>query len=143
MKTLSGIAALTLLLLAGISAFGQTPDQGPAWKDLKGPGKKNWINASTYFILKPSEKPKMGTTIFRVQVFDKSGKKNQTYTIKGESGMPSMAGAHDSGPKTFSLNKSGNYLLPVDVVMPGEWELKLSFLQDGKTIFRGRFKFDV
>ncbi len=57
--------------------------------------------------------------------------------------MPSMAGAHDSGEVAFKLNKKGDYLLPVNVVMPGGWEVRLTFSRNGVVIFRGRILFDV
>ena len=57
--------------------------------------------------------------------------------------MPSMRGAHDSGEVPFKLNKKGDYLLPVNVVMPGEWEVKLVFMKDKEPVFRGRITFKV
>ena len=30
-----------------------------------------------------------------------------------------MSGAHDSGEVPFKLNRKGDYLLPVNIVMPG------------------------
>ena len=54
-----------------------------------------------------------------------------------------MRGAHDSGEVPFKLNKKGDYLLPVNVVMPGEWEVKLIFMNDTGPIFRGRITFKV
>jgi len=29
------------------------------------------------------------------------------------------------------------------VVMPGEWEVKLTFIKDKKVIYRGKFRFNV
>jgi len=57
--------------------------------------------------------------------------------------MPSMGRTHDSGEVLFKLNKKGDYLLPVNIVMPGEWEVKLSFSKDKRVIYRGSFKFNV
>jgi hypothetical protein len=57
--------------------------------------------------------------------------------------MPSMSGAHDSGEVQFKLNRKGDYLLPVDIVMPGQWEIRLVFSSKKEVIFRGSFKFDV
>jgi nitrogen fixation protein FixH len=57
--------------------------------------------------------------------------------------MPAMSGAHDSGLQALSLNKAGNYLLPINIVMPGKWEVKLTFSKGNKTVYRGRAKFDV
>lgn len=60
------------------------------YKPLPGPGKKCWIQEEMYFTYKFSEKPKMGTVILIVQVFDKKGDQLTPFTIKGRSDMPSM-----------------------------------------------------
>jgi len=113
------------------------------YKPLPGPGKKCWIHEEMYFIYKFSEKPKMGTVILIVQVFNKKGAQLTPFTIKGRSDMPSMRGAHDSGDQEFKLNKKGDYLLPVNIVMPGDWEVRLTFLKDGKPVFYGSLTFNV
>jgi len=113
------------------------------YKPLPGPGKKCWINEELYFTYKFSEKPKMGTVILVVQVFNKNGDKLTPFLIKGRSDMPSMKGAHDSGDQEFKLNKKSDYLLPVNIVMPGGWEVRLTFLKDGNPVFYGSLTFDV
>jgi len=138
---LSLAAFLYFGLLAAALAAPQA--QEPPWQDLKSAGAKNWIGDAVYFIYRPNEQPKMGTIILKVQVFTKSGEKDRSFVVKGQLDMPSMAGAHDSGLQAFALNKAGNYLLPVNIVMPGEWELRLTFIKGDKTVFRGRTKFNV
>jgi hypothetical protein len=110
---------------------------------LPGPGKKCWIHEEMYFAYKFSEKPKMGTVILIVQVFNKKGDQLTPFTIEGRSDMPSMRGAHDSGEQEFKLNKKGDYLLPVNIVMPGDGEVRLTFLKDGKPVFYGGLTFNV
>ena len=140
----------TALLLASLLCVGLLGEAltlrgsaEPPWQDLKAAGKKNWIGESVYFTWASSEQPKMGTIILKVQVFTKSGERDKSFIIKGQFDMPSMAGAHDSGLQPFALNKAGNYLLPLNIVMPGEWELRLTFIKADKTVFRGRLKFNV
>jgi hypothetical protein len=53
-----------------------------------------------------------------------------------------MAGMH-SGHHTFQLSKRGEYLAPVDITMPGDWEIKVTVMKEGKVLFRGSHKFDV
>jgi hypothetical protein len=113
------------------------------YKPLPGPGKKCWINEELYFTYKFSEKPKMGTVILVIQVFNKNGDKLTPFLLKGRSDMPSMSGAHDSGDQEFKLNKKNDYLLPVNIAMPGGWEVRLTFLKDGKPVFYGSLTFDV
>ena len=160
MMTRLTIAALLVLALAA-GAFAQTPKpvkmpasakmppvagaitQEPTYTDLPASGKKCWIGEDFYFKYKFDKKPKLGTAILKVQLFDKKGARARSLEILGASDMPSMRGAHDSGEVLFKLNKKGDYLLPVNVVMPGEWEVKLVFLKDKEPIFRGRIMFKV
>jgi hypothetical protein len=85
----------------------------------------------------------MGTIIMKVQVFSKDGKQDTSLEITGGADMPSMKGAHSSGEQLFKMNKKGDYLLPVNVVMPGDWEVVLTFFKDKKPIFTGSARFNV
>jgi len=117
----------------------QTDDYNP----LPGFGKKCPIGENYYFIYQFDKRPQIGTRILKVELFDKSGKRSTKFNIAGNSGMPAMKGAHDSGDQPFKLNKKGDYLLPVNIVMPGEWEVKLTFSEEKQVIYRGSFKFTV
>ena len=117
--------------------------QEPEFKDLPKAGKKCWIGEVYYFLYEFDKTPKMGTAILKVQLFDKDGKQVTDLDITGQSGMPSMRGAHDSGEVAFKLNKKGDYLLPVNVVMPGDWEVLLTFSRTKIVLFRGRLTFNV
>lgn len=128
--------------LALATADSSAPKTAPVYSELPGQGKKVKIDDVTYFIYKFDKKPKMGTSVLKVQVFDKTGKRDTTLAIIGHSGMPSMKGAHDV-TAAFKLNKKGDYLMPVNVVMPGQWEIKLDFNKADKVIYRGSFKFGV
>jgi hypothetical protein len=117
--------------------------QEPEFKDLPKAGKKCWIGEVYYFIYEFDKTPKMGMAILKLQLFDKDGKQVTDLDITGQSGMPSMKGAHDSGEVAFKLNKKGDYLLPVNVVMPGDWEVLLTFSRTKIVLFRGRLTFSV
>ena len=134
-----GIAPSVLLH----ESFAKPPAQEPAYDELPGYGKKCRIGEDYYFTYRFVQPPKMGTAILRVQLFDKSGQRITDLEVTGISGMPSMRGAHDSGDVAFQLNKKGDYLLPVNVVMAGEWEVKLRFLRAKKVIYLGIFRFHV
>lgn len=95
-------------------------------------GQKYWIGDQYYFIYNFDKRPQMGTVIMKIQVFSKDGKQDTSLEITGDVDMPSMKGAHSSGNQIFKINKKGDYLLPVNVVMPGEWEVVLNFLKDKK-----------
>ncbi len=107
------------------------------------PGKKVSLPDGHYFIYGFDKKPKLGTLIIKVEIFSKEGIKDTSFEIKADSGMPSMKGAHETGGQLFTLSKKGDYLLPINIVMPGDWEIKLTFSKGGKVIFRGSHQFDV
>ena len=106
-------------------------------------GQKTGIGEDYYFVYDFDKKPQMGTIIMKIQVFSKDGKQDNSLEITGSADMPSMKGAHSSGEQLFKMNKKGDYLLPVNVVMPGEWEVVLNFLKDKKIIYTGSVRFNV
>jgi hypothetical protein len=119
--------------------LGADKNTGPVLKA----GQKYWIGEQYYFIYDFDKKPQMGTIIIKIQVFSKDGKQDNSLEITGSADMPSMKGAHSSGEQLFKMNKKGDYLLPVNVVMPGEWEVVLNFLKDKKPIYTGSVRFNV
>jgi len=126
-----------------IAGCAEAKEAAPAPVALPGADEKCWIGKEYYFIYSFDKKPKMGTVILKIQVFNQAGKRDTSMEITGNSGMPSMRGAHDSGDVSFQLNKRGDYLLPINIVMPGEWEVTLHFLKDKKPIYSGSFRFHV
>ena len=137
----SMISVLLLLLLTWAGAFAQTTE--PVFEELPGPGKTCRIGETYTFTYEFDKTPKMGMAILKIQLFNMNGKRTTALEITGRSDMPSMSGAHDSGEVLFKLNRKGDYLLPVNIVMPGEWEVRLVFSANKEAIFRGRFKFNV
>ena len=107
------------------------------------PGKKVPIGNGYYLIYGFDKRPKLGMVIVKVEVFTGEGKKDTTLEMKADAGMPSMSGAHETGDRAFTLSNKGDYLLPINIVMPGDWEIRLSVIKEGKVIFRGRYNFDV
>ena len=149
----SAVIFLLWLPLDAVSQYGQKPgvagsapsgvQNAPAYPSMLGPGKKISIGNDYYFIYGFDKKPKLGTVIMKVEVFAKDGKKDTSFEVKADSDMPSMKGAHGSGDRSFKLSNKGDYLLPIDIVMPGGWEIRLSLLKEGKVIFKGSYQFDV
>jgi hypothetical protein len=117
--------------------------QADIYAPMPGPGKKVSIGGGYYLIFGFDKKPKLGTVITKVEIFTAEDKKDTSFTVKGDAGMPTMKGAHDMGEQTFKLSNKGDYLLPVNIVMPGDWEIRISVLKDGKVVLRGRYNFDV
>jgi hypothetical protein len=114
-----------------------------AFPTMPQPGKKVSMPDGYYFTYGFDKKPKLGTLIIKVELFTKEGKKDTSFEIKADAGMPSMKGAHETGERSFTLSKKGDYLLPINIVMPGDWEIRLTFSKGGKVIFRGSHQFDV
>ena len=118
-------------------------EKAPTYAPMLEPGKKVSLEGGYYFIYGFDKKPKLGTVIMKVEIFAADGTKTTTLEVKADADMPSMRGAHATGDKPFAVSKKGDYLLPINIVMPGEWEIKLTISKEGKVIFRGRHNFDV
>ncbi len=124
-------------------AGGQNPTGAIDWVPLPGPGKKVKINDEYSFTYEFSQRPQMGTVILIIRVTNKSGAQAVPFKIVGRSDMPSMRGAHDSGEVEFKTNKALNYLLPVNIVMPGDWEVQVTIRLNDQAVYRGAIRFDV
>jgi hypothetical protein len=110
---------------------------------MPGPGKKVMFGNDRYLIYSFDKKPnKLGTVILKVQAYDSRGEKDTSLTIIVDSGMPSMSGMHDV-QDTCRLSKKGDYLVPVAITMPGDWEITLTVMKAGEVLFRGSHQFDV
>jgi hypothetical protein len=145
---LAGFLFLPLPPLHGAEMHGHAPmaagtAQKPDFSAMPEPGKKVPIGDGYYLIYGFDKKPKMGTAIMKVEVFTKEGKKDTSLEVKADAGMPSMGGAHETGERAFKLSNKGDYLLPIPIVMPGDWEVRFSVYKAGEVIFRGRYNFNV
>ena len=157
MRTTRAAATALLIFLAAAASAAAQPagsccnspglvpaGREPVFQDLPKPGQKCWIGEVNFFTWEFDETPKMGTSaIIIVKLYDKDGRRVSDLSITGRSDMPSMRGAHDSGEVAFKTNRAGDFLLPVNVVMPGDWEVRLTFSRNGIVVFRGRVAFDV
>ncbi|MBC7962522.1 MAG: FixH family protein [Steroidobacteraceae bacterium] len=117
--------------------------QAPVFAAMPGPGKKVPLENGAYLIYGFDKKLKMGTVIMKVVAYTPNGKQDTSLEVLADSGMPSMRGAHETGDQPFKLSRKGEYLLPVNIVMPGDWEIRITVKKGGKVIFRGSHKFDV
>ena len=154
---------LVLILLAGLLFLPAVPVQSacphceqaakqaaaaatvpaPEYAPMPSPGDKVQIGNGSYLIYGFDKPLKMGTAIMNVEVFTADGKKDTSLEVKADMDMPSMRGAHATGDRAFQLSKKGDYRLPLSIVMPGGWEIKLSVVKDGKVIYRGKYSFNV
>lgn len=139
------LLALLLFTPGVLSTAVAAPSAAPKvlYQTLPRPGEKIALDGGSYFIYGFTKQPKLGVAIMRVEIFSRDGKVETSYVVKGDADMPSMRGAHSSGDKDFSLSAKGAYLLPVRLVMPGDWEIRFTFLKDGKAVFHGAYLFDL
>ena len=145
---LSGFFFLPVMPLHGADMHGQglkspAPRRCRIILPCPRPAKRSRSGKAIYLIYGFDKKPKLGTVIMKVEIFTADGKKDTSFEVKADAGMPSMRGAHETGDRPFKLSKKGDYLLPIIIVMPGDWEIRLTVIKDGKVIFRGRYNFNV
>ena len=127
----------------GGGSIASAAEATPNYPRMLGPGKRVPVGSDLYLVYGFDKKPKLGTVIMKVEIFAKDGKKDTSFDIKADAGMPSMKGAHETGDQPFQLSKKGDYLLPINIVMPGGWEIRLTLSKAGKVVFRGSYQFDV
>jgi hypothetical protein len=109
---------------------------------LKAEGRKNSLPSGGYFTWRFDKKPQMGVVIVVLQAFSRTGAKDTAYEITGQYGMTGMR-MHDSGPVPFQRNKKGDYLLPVQISMPGAWQIQIEIRRAGKPVTVGTIEFEV
>lgn len=136
-----------LAVTAAVVAFAMGTVVSAATEETYAPlpkaGEKCQISNTSYFVYDFDKNPQLGTIILKVAVFTDGKPQGDGLTIVGDSGMPSMRGHHDTGDVAFKRNKKGDYLLPVNVVMPGDWEIRLKFMRNDQVIYRGSIRFDI
>ena len=106
---------------------------------------KQWIDKTHYFTYDFVKKPKIGPAILKVQIFNSENvQDNKSFEIKGVYFMPTMKSAHYT-ENYFKISKKGFYLLPVNFVMRGEWEINLTFIdvKTKKDVYSEKFKIEI
>ena len=137
------LVAISLGIALPAPLFAANSSAAVVYQPLPKPGEKIPLDGDYYFTYGFSTQPKLGTAIMRVDIFNRAGKRDTSFVVKGDADMPSMRGAHASGDQNFSLSAKGVYLLPVRLVMPGDWEVRFTFMKQDKVVFRGAYLFDL
>jgi hypothetical protein len=138
-ETHKGQKSITKKGLPSASGTGQAVVYSP----MPDPGKKVPIGNGYYIVYGFDKKPKLGTVIMKVEIFTAEDNRDTSFEVKAHADMPSMKGAHVTVDRSFKLSRKGVYLAPLDIVMPGDWEARLTIIKDGKVFFRGRYNFNV
>jgi hypothetical protein len=136
MKKILGFLLL-FTLLAGSSVLA-----GAGVPDLGQPGTKTTIGPNLTLTYSFNTHPALGMVILKVQVTDKNGNPVEGVTLTGVSDMPEM---HDSnsGKVKFLQNKKKDFLLPINITMPGLWQVTVTIEKDKKYLFTGMINFHV
>jgi len=142
------ICAAVFALSLGLSApaslsAAPAPAVKAGYQPLTQAGQKIAFAAGHYLTFGFDKPPKLGMAIMKVEIFGKDGKRDTSFTVKGDADMPSMRGAHAAGEKAYSLSAKGMYLMPVRLVMPGDWEVTFTIIKNEKTLYRGAYLFDL
>jgi hypothetical protein len=134
-KILSFLLFISLLAVPRAFSSALIPDLGE-------PGTKTGIGQGLTLTYSFNTHPALGMVVLKVKVTDKDGKPVEGLVIKGVSDMPEM---HDSnsGKVVFLQNKKKDYLLPVNVTMPGLWQVTVTVEKGKKTFFTGVVNFHV
>jgi hypothetical protein len=131
------------LLLGLAPAWAGAPPPPDQYVSLPRPGEKIPLTAEYSFVYGFQKPPKRGTAILKIRVFTAAGQPDTSLTVHAQADMPSMRGAHASGYRELALSKQGEYIFPAELVMSGQWEIRLIFLKHGKVIFRGSHTFTI
>jgi hypothetical protein len=134
-----------LVLLTAVAAFAAPaakPAPEPAAVVLPGEGRACGLPGGLRFSYRFASRPQLGMVVLKVQVFGRDGTRVTALKVSGRTSMPQMKDM-DSGEQAFMLNRKGDYLLPVDIGMPGDWQVVLSFYKDAKRIYRGKIEFKI
>jgi hypothetical protein len=138
------LLVVSLGVLAPLSVFAApSPTAKVVYQPLPKPGEKIQLTSDYYFTYGFEKPPKLGMAIMKVEIFNRDGKRDTSFVVKGDADMPSMRGAHSNGEKEYTLSAKGVYLKPVRLVMPGDWEITFTFVKKGKVVFRGAYLFDL
>lgn len=91
------------------------------------------------------EKPKVGTTILKISVFDQDERKMNDLHISAFYHMPEMPSMKNSDSESpdFMLNKKNDYLFPINASMTGDWEVEIIFKENLHEIYRGKILFSI
>ncbi len=120
------------LFLTVLTAFSARADGLKAKTDI---ALTDGVNFNYSFV----EKPKVGDVIMKIKL----SKPSDSIQAFAEYDMPSMRGHHASGKVAFKRNRAGDFVLPIHFAMPGDWEIKLTFEQDGKELFAGAVELNI
>ncbi len=133
---------LMVLLPVFLLVLASNVPAGAGALDLGKPGTKTAIGMGLTLTYSFNAHPAMGMVILKVKVTDPDGNPVDGISLTGISEMPEMHDS-DSGKVKFVQNKKKDFLLPVNVTMPGKWQVTVGVEKKKKAFFTGVINFDV
>jgi len=97
-------------------------------------GKSITINDDYSFQYGWTEKPKMGSSTLKINIFNAAGEKVNDLVILGSYDMPSMSGHYYQKPTPIAISRNNDYLMPVQTTMAGEWIITVTFQKEGQEL---------
>lgn len=134
------IFAVAVIIFAGTGCGTDNSGEGEAVTDSPAIAGSN----NTEYLLKHEwpEKPKIGSYTLKVNLADKAGAPVNGAEVVVSYDMPSMRG-HHATTETMKQNAAGDYLLPINFVMGGDWEIIISARKDGSEIAAETILLDI
>jgi hypothetical protein len=137
---------LKIFLIALLPVFYLFPafnlHAGSGIQDLGKPGTKTAIGKGLTLTYSFNVHPAMGMVILKVRVTDKDGNPEDGISLTGISDMPEMQDSN-SGKVKFVQNKKKDFLFPINVTMPGKWQVTVVAEKKKKAFFTGIINFNV
>lgn len=130
------------ILAALIWLAGASLQAGTTVQDMGKPGTKTVIDKGVQLTYSFNAHLAMGTVILKIKVTDSKGNPVEGYSLTGVYDMPEMNDSN-SGKVAFVQNKKKDFLLPINVTMPGKWEVTVTVKKGRKTLITGLIDFNV
>ena len=151
------IIAITLLLFALVPIFAQTHcGSCTAGKSatvtekaeatpivLSNPNKAQWISKDYYILYDWNKKPKIGTSILSIKVFDKSKKPVTDLAITADVNNTSQKDTKATGDIALKPNKKDEFIIPVNFLSQGNWEILLKFAKGDKALSNAAIRVEI
>ena len=110
---------------------------------LSNPKKAQWISKDYYVEYDWNKTPKIGTSILSVKVFDKSKKPVTDLAITADVNNTSQKDTKATGDIALKPNKKGEFIVPVNFVSQGNWEIQLRFAKGDKALSNASIRVEI
>ncbi|MFO7660194.1 MAG: hypothetical protein R6V77_04715 [Candidatus Cloacimonadaceae bacterium] len=85
-----------------------------------------------YFKYSFDKKPGIGTSILKVDVYDRKHRRSDDFVVSVLASHPKVKGVRNYEEIQMRVHRKGEFLLPINFDRSGDWELTLRFFKDGR-----------